>query len=573
MSTCAVPRTAWRGRAALGLGALVAATTVFTASASSPGIASVLVPITPCRITDTRPAPDTVGPRATPIGNAGTHTIQITGSNGNCTIPVTATAVSMNVTVVDPTAASYLTIWPSTAGRPLAASLNWIANQPPTPNAVTTGLGSTGAISVYNNTGSVNVVIDVVGYYQASVNGSDGPAGPEGPPGAPGPAGATGATGAQGPPGPTGATGPRYGRDIVTLRSVVTLDNVGMDTSIAISQSGNPVISYFDFDNGDLAVAACVDPTCTSMPIVTSIDTDGVVGSKSSITIGADGNPIMSYTDTTNGDLKVAACNDQFCTNTTITAVDVDGVVGFDTSMTIGVDGNPVISYRTGPNSDLKVAACNNPKCTTASITTLDVDGLVGVDTSITVGANGHPVITYQDATNRDLKIALCADPACSAATIRTIDDADDVGSNPSVTIGVDANPVIAHTDTTNGDLRITACSNTTCSAWVTTAADTPSSVGADPSIAIGTDGNPIISAFANTTESGHDLRLTVCANPTCTQSSTRTIDAVGHVGSFSSIAIGANGNSVISYYDATNGDLKVAVASRTSWTPNGWDV
>jgi hypothetical protein len=66
--------------------AAIAAGSVVTATASTPGVASVYVPITPCRVTDTRPAPGTIGPRNTPIGAAGVHTVQITGNNGNCTI-------------------------------------------------------------------------------------------------------------------------------------------------------------------------------------------------------------------------------------------------------------------------------------------------------------------------------------------------------------------------------------------------------------------------------------------------------------------------------------------------------
>jgi len=82
------------------------------------------------------------------------------------------------------------------------------------------------------------------------------------------------------------------------------------------------------------------------------------VGSDTSIAIGTDGNPVISYLDDTNGDLKVARCNDPACAGggETITAVDTAGNVGTDTSIAIGTDGNPVISYRDTTNSDLKVA-------------------------------------------------------------------------------------------------------------------------------------------------------------------------------------------------------------------------
>ena len=84
-------------------------------AAGAPGARSVFVPLTPCRLFDTRTA-STVGTRSSPLGQADTHTVQVTGTNGNCTIPSAATAVAMNVTVVNATAASFLTVWPSDEG-------------------------------------------------------------------------------------------------------------------------------------------------------------------------------------------------------------------------------------------------------------------------------------------------------------------------------------------------------------------------------------------------------------------------------------------------------------------------
>ena len=124
----------------------------------------MFVPINPCRLLDTRPA-TLVGPRNKPLGPAEIFTQQVTASNGNCTIPSDATAVAMNVTVVDGTAGSFLTIWPSDAGKPLASSLNWQPGQAATPNKVDVRLSPEGRINFFNNAGTVNLIADVVGYY------------------------------------------------------------------------------------------------------------------------------------------------------------------------------------------------------------------------------------------------------------------------------------------------------------------------------------------------------------------------------------------------------------------------
>ena len=148
-------------------GTAIGATTQHLASAGvSSGERPVLVPIVPCRLTDTRPAPNTVGPRSAPLAGADTATIEVQDPSTECVgeIPGDATALSLNVTALGATAQSFLTIW-SEGDRPLAASLNPAPGEPPVPNAVTTALSSAQSFKVYNNAGSVNVVIDVNGYY------------------------------------------------------------------------------------------------------------------------------------------------------------------------------------------------------------------------------------------------------------------------------------------------------------------------------------------------------------------------------------------------------------------------
>ena len=53
------------------------------------------------------------------------------------------------------------------ASRPLSSNLNWTAASSPTPNQVTVLLGAAlGDIKFYNNAGSVNVLANIVGYYE-----------------------------------------------------------------------------------------------------------------------------------------------------------------------------------------------------------------------------------------------------------------------------------------------------------------------------------------------------------------------------------------------------------------------
>ncbi|MCU1366445.1 MAG: hypothetical protein JWN39_2084 [Ilumatobacteraceae bacterium] len=152
------------------IGAAVAVTVgagglVIAHATNTPG-STGFVPITPCRLIDTR-AESTVGARNVPLGGGETFTAQVTGTNGNCTIPGGASGVAMNVTTVNGTASSFLTAWPADAPQPTASNLNWVAGSPPTPNKVDVKLSSAGKVSFFNSAGSVDVIADVVGFYDA----------------------------------------------------------------------------------------------------------------------------------------------------------------------------------------------------------------------------------------------------------------------------------------------------------------------------------------------------------------------------------------------------------------------
>ena len=68
-----------------------------------------------------------------------------------CNIPATATGIAANVTAVNPTAPSFLTVFPADAARPFVSNLNWTATSEPTPNHLSVALSaiSTGKLVVF----------------------------------------------------------------------------------------------------------------------------------------------------------------------------------------------------------------------------------------------------------------------------------------------------------------------------------------------------------------------------------------------------------------------------------------
>ena len=172
-TTCSCQRRGhgWRTRwAAVGAALAIAAGVggVSWAGATNAQVVPSTVAISPCRIMDTRPSPYTVGPRATPLASGTAHTIQVTGSNGNCQIPADAASVLVNVTVVSPGASGFITVYPGGAARPTASNLNYVAGQNPVPNLVNAALGTSGQLSFYASGGPVDLVADITGYTLAS---------------------------------------------------------------------------------------------------------------------------------------------------------------------------------------------------------------------------------------------------------------------------------------------------------------------------------------------------------------------------------------------------------------------
>jgi len=124
----------------------------------------VFYPVTPCRISDSRPEggkTGSFGPPAIPGQTA--RTILVPQSS--CNIPSYAQAYSMNVTAVPQGPLGFLTLYPTGQLRPNASTLNAFNGQV-VANAAIVQAGTSGAIDVFASD-TTNVVIDINGYFAA----------------------------------------------------------------------------------------------------------------------------------------------------------------------------------------------------------------------------------------------------------------------------------------------------------------------------------------------------------------------------------------------------------------------
>jgi hypothetical protein len=118
--------------------------------------------VTPCRIADTR---NPTGPLGGPALNA--NSSRIFSVAAACGIPVTAKAISANVTITQPTSSGSLTLYPANVSAPQTYTINYSAGQTRANNSVMS-LSPTGTLGVRctQTSGTTHFILDVNGYFQ-----------------------------------------------------------------------------------------------------------------------------------------------------------------------------------------------------------------------------------------------------------------------------------------------------------------------------------------------------------------------------------------------------------------------
>jgi hypothetical protein len=142
---------------------LVLTSVICVASAAQAQL--LFVPVTPCRVADTRNA---AGPFGGPSIAGGASRSFVIPSSA-CSIPATADAYSLNVTVIPRAGLGYLTVWPTGETQPLVSTLN--SDGRVKANAAIVPVGTNGAISVYA-TDTTDLVLDLNGYFVPAPNSS-----------------------------------------------------------------------------------------------------------------------------------------------------------------------------------------------------------------------------------------------------------------------------------------------------------------------------------------------------------------------------------------------------------------
>ncbi|MBL8211016.1 MAG: hypothetical protein JNK87_09910 [Bryobacterales bacterium] len=137
----------------------------FTTSTGTSPNTLYFVPVLPCRIADTRTGSGFSGAFGPPTPTPNT-TREIPVPAGNCGIPPSAAAYSLNVTVLPAEPLSYLTMWPTGQPQPLVSTLNSFHGGV-VANAAIVPAGLNRAISVFV-TNRADFIIDINGYFDSN---------------------------------------------------------------------------------------------------------------------------------------------------------------------------------------------------------------------------------------------------------------------------------------------------------------------------------------------------------------------------------------------------------------------
>ena len=118
--------------------------------------------VTPARVLDTRSA-------AVPLLAGSTVAVTVAGRAG---VPSSgAAAVMVNLTATNATTTTFLTAWSGTGARPLASNLNPIPGRT-VANLALVPLADDGSLSIGNLAGSVDVIVDVLGWVPTGAPGA-----------------------------------------------------------------------------------------------------------------------------------------------------------------------------------------------------------------------------------------------------------------------------------------------------------------------------------------------------------------------------------------------------------------
>jgi hypothetical protein len=337
----------------------------------------------------------------------------------------------------------------------------------------------------------------------------------------------------------------------------VDADAYGSRSSLALDSRGNPVVSCFD-RSGHLKVLHCNDVNCAGGDeSIQIVDADSEF-SNASLALDGSGNPVVSYIDRANRHLKVLHCNDVNCAggDESIEIVEGAGEIARGISLALDSNNNPVMSYSDQEDNELRLLHCNDANCAGGDESIQTVGRTRNSGSSLALDRNGNPVVSYREGLF-SLQILHCNDVNCAGGdeSIQTIDGYSEIYGGHSMALDSIGNPVVSyfHFEEREQDggpwdagiINVAHCKDANCASGSIRTVDEFFGWGTVQSLVLDSNDNPVVTYIA---EDYYTLKLARCNDIDCAggDESIETIET--YSGGSSSLALDRNGNPVVAY-------------------------
>ncbi|NOZ72656.1 MAG: hypothetical protein GXP38_12225, partial [Chloroflexi bacterium] len=327
--------------------------------------------------------------------------------------------------------------------------------------------------------------------------------------------------------------------------------DVGRLSSLQIDSQGQVHIAYIDTSNTALKYA-CQNGASWQINTIATLTRplDSV-----SLALDENNNPHIAYA---NGQSVYYAYKTGGSWRTELVYAAAAYPVG-SVALALGTDDQPQLSwYRGSPPTHLAGILMYGER-TKASwqVAVVDSSGLVGLYSDIAVDSHGQPHISYYDISNGDLKYAYR--DTHDTWHVQTVDQAGTVGLGTSIALDTSDVPHIAYRTITTGERGNLKYAYRQGLFWHIETVQNTGDVGDRTSLVLSADGRPYIGYLRYLIAPFWQIgRATLVYNDGSAWQYT-VVDDGGDVGYGISLGLNAANQPYLSYYDASNDDLKLA--------------
>lgn len=371
-----------------------------------------------------------------------------------------------------------------------------------------------------------------------------------------------------------------------------TIVNIDTDTqhvlytSVQVDGNGYPLMSYYDLSEQVLKLVVCHDKGCVATTKTTVYEQPTDAEGKAHVLeiSPLTGYPAIVYSSYEQQEVILILCENPTCTARQTFIIDEEDYPLEHLSFQFDTQGHPAISYvLDGGNNtynSLKIARCYDERCFNPTNNPLlkmftEIYRRYRIFDFVVNPITKYPVINYYNSSY-GIYLITCRDLFCDTFSREWVDDIIMYGYT-SLQLNKDQHPVMSYHDVVSDDFKIATCYDEPCihpfpSFEVIEGGTT--NFGYYSSVKFTNDDFRIIAYYdtypSNFTRYGDasSLNLMVCQDDPCTARVFTTLDifpgnatvSALYLGKYTSMEIGHEGFPVITYLDASNHYLKLAV-------------